>query len=396
MPADSATSTGAHMPVGRLAPSPTGLLHIGHARSFLLAWWHARSRGGRIVLRMEDLDAERLKMGMTEAALRDLAWLGLDWDGEMVLQSVGSERFEVCVRGLIEAGKAYPCVCTRAEIAASQSAPHASAEARYPGTCRGKFRTIEEAERASGRSPCVRLIARPGTIRIEDGFCGLFACDVEAEVGDFPIARKAGAAAYQLAVVLDDARAGVNEVVRGDDLLPSAARQYLVQEALGLPHPTWYHVPLVVDEEGKRLAKRFDSLSLASLRERGVAPERIVEWIASRSGMGPRSSAGSGSAGSAGSGSARSAGPGSAKSAESENVGSVGSGSARSSGAGSASPRIAGTGSPRSARDLIESFDMSRVPREPVVCGPDFAREIGAREFGTREPGAADPPPREP
>jgi len=335
MPSDSAAAPTppiplAHPPtrIGRLAPSPTGFLHVGHARSFLLAWWHARSRGGRIVLRMEDLDAERLKLGMTDAALRDLEWLGIDWDGEMVLQSVGAERFDECVRGLIEAGKAYPCVCTRAEIAASQSAPHApesggEREMRYPGTCRGKFRSIEEAERASGRSPCVRLIARPGTIEIEDGFAGAFACDVQAEVGDFPIARKAGAAAYQLAVVLDDARAGVNEVVRGDDLLPSAARQYLVQEALGLPHPAWFHVPLVVDEAGKRLAKRTDSVALAALRERGVDPRRLIGWIASRSGM---------------------------------HV------------------------SAATARELLPAFDIRRVPREPVMCGPEFAREIGARE----------------
>jgi glutamyl-tRNA synthetase len=334
---DSPSCRSPSTPVGRLAPSPTGFLHVGHARSFLLAWWHARSRGGRIVLRLEDLDADRLKPGMVEAALRDLEWLGLDWDGEPVLQSIGSERFDACARDLIAKGLAYPCVCSRAEIAASQSAPHGetaggtdgirrptASETRYPGTCRGKFRSIEDAERASGRAPCVRLIARPGTIRIEDGIAGSFACDVQAEVGDFPIARKRGAAAYQLAVVVDDARAGVTEVVRGDDLLPSAARQYLVQEALELPHPAWFHVPLVVDEEGKRLAKRADAVSLASLRARGAGPRRIVGWIAARSGFGSAEAA--------------------------------------------------------SPRELLPEFNLSRVPREPVVCGPGFAQEVGARQ----------------
>ena len=298
--------------VGRLAPSPTGFLHLGHARSFLLAWWHARSRGGRVVLRIEDLDVDRVKPGMIDATLRDLEWLGLDWDGEVVVQSRGAERFDDAVRSLMERGLAYACVCTRAEIAASQSAPHAGEEARYPGTCRSRFTSIEEAEAKSGRSACVRLVARGGTVRIEDGFAGAFASDVQSEWGDFPIARKAGAAAYQLAVVVDDARAGVTEVVRGDDLLPSAARQFLVQEALGLPHPAWYHVPLVVDEGGRRLAKRTDALALASLRDRGVDARRIVAWIAQRSGM---------------------------ERAE-----------------------------PASARDLLPSFHLRRVPKRPVVC----------------------------
>jgi glutamyl-tRNA synthetase len=300
--------------VGRLAPSPTGFLHLGHARSFLLAWWHARSRDGRIVLRIEDLDADRVKPGMIDATLRDLEWLGVDWDGEVVVQSRGTERFDSAVRGLLERNLAYPCVCTRAEIAASQSAPHAAQEARYPGTCRGRFASIEEAEATSGRSACVRLVARPGKVRIEDGFAGAFVSDVQAEVGDFPIARKAGAAAYQLAVVVDDALAGVTEIVRGDDLLPSAARQFLVQESLLLPHPSWFHVPLVVDEGGRRLAKRTDALALASLRERGLDPRELVGWIARHSG-------------------------------------------------------IEGA-QPASARDFLPSFDMRRVPRTPVVCGP--------------------------
>jgi glutamyl-tRNA synthetase len=258
---------------------------------------------------------------MVDATLRDLEWLGLDWDGEIVVQSRGAERFDEAVRGLMERGLAYPCVCTRAEIAASQSAPHAGAEARYPGTCRGRFASIANAEAKSGRPACVRLVAREGPVRIEDGFAGAFESNVQAEIGDFPIARKAGAAAYQLAVVVDDALAGVAEVVRGDDLLPSAARQFLVQEALGLPHPAWFHVPLVVDEDGRRLAKRTDALSLASLCASGLDPRKLVGWVARRSG-------------------------------------------------------IEGAGD-ESARDLVAAFDLRRVPRTPLVCGPADLADLG-------------------
>ena len=309
--------------VGRLAPSPTGFLHLGHARSFLLAWWHARSRGGRIVLRIEDLDVDRVKPGMVDATLRDLEWLGLDWDGDVVVQSRGAERFDAEVAGLMKRGLAYPCVCTRAEIAASQSAPHAGEEVRYPGTCRGRFASIEEAESKSGRPACVRLVAREGRVRIDDRFAGTFDFDVQRAVGDFPIARKAGAAAYQLAVVVDDALAGVTEVLRGDDLLPSAARQLLVQEALGLAHPAWYHVPLVVDEGGRRLAKRTDALALANLREQGVDPRKLVGWIAQRSGIDRANTA--------------------------------------------------------SAREILHAFDLRRVPKAPIVCGANLPAELGIR-----------------
>lgn len=288
MPTGSAASPAPA--TGRLAPSPTGLLHVGHARSFLLAWWHARSRGARIVLRIEDLDAGRVKAGMVDATLRDLAWLGLDWDGEPWIQSAHAGAIDAAARSLVERGLAYPCVCSRREIAAAQSAPNLGDEAgspglRYPGTCRGRFASAEEAERATGRPAALRLRVPPGPVRVDDAFAGSRDFDIEREVGDFPIALRAGAAAYQLAVVVDDARQEVGEVVRGDDLLPSAARQALLQAALGLPRPRWWHVPLVVDDQGSRLAKRSDGLSLASLRERGVDPRAVVGWVARRSGL---------------------------------------------------------------------------------------------------------------
>ncbi|MCC6406430.1 MAG: tRNA glutamyl-Q(34) synthetase GluQRS [Planctomycetes bacterium] len=267
-------------PIGRLAPSPTGRLHLGHARSFLLAWWHARSRGGRILLRIEDLDRERVKPGAIEVVLRDLAWLGLDWDGEPLLQSADTSALEHAVDRLIAAGDAYPCVCTRAEVAAI-SAPHAGEdETRYPGTCRDKWRSCADAERATGRKPAVRLRVEPGTIEFVDGLAGPRAYDVAATVGDFTIRRRDGAFAYQLAVTVDDARTGVDEVVRGADLLPSAARQKFLQRRLGLPHPRWWHVGLVLDADGQRLAKRRGDLALTTLREAGIDPRAVVAWAA--------------------------------------------------------------------------------------------------------------------
>lgn len=276
----------ADAPVGRLAPSPTGLLHLGHARSFLLAWWHARAAGGRIALRIEDLDRERVRPGMIDRTLADLEWLGLDWDGPHELQSAGLQRIDAAARELTERGLAYPCVCTRADLRAAASAPHQDdREARYPGTCRGRFASLAEARRATGRDPGLRFAVEPGAIALVDEFVGAFESDVAAEVGDFLIARRDGAPAYQLAVVVDDARQGVTEVVRGDDLLPSTARQWHLQRALGLPHPRWIHVPLVLDANGRRLAKRADDLSLFALRERGVDPRAVVAWAAQSAGM---------------------------------------------------------------------------------------------------------------
>lgn len=272
-------------PVGRLAPSPTGRLHLGHARSFLLAWWHARARKGRVVLRIEDLDTTRVRPGMVEATLEDLTWLGLDWDGDPLLQSNDTRALTAACEALLARGEAYPCVCTRSEIQAL-SAPHAGeSDPRYPGTCRGLYPSIEVARAQSGREPALRLRIPEGPTLIQDGLCGPRTFDVAGEVGDIVLRRRDGAFAYQLAVVVDDARQGVNEVVRGDDLLPSAARQWHVQRALDLPHPRWWHVPWVADENGERLAKRRDSTSLASLRAEGVHPGAIVSWVARSCGL---------------------------------------------------------------------------------------------------------------
>jgi glutamyl-tRNA synthetase len=273
-------------PVGRLAPSPTGLLHLGHARTFLLAFWHIRARGGRLLMRMEDLDGPRAEMRFADAALTDLEWLGLDWDGPVLVQSTELLRLNAAVAALIDAGKAYPCVCSRGDIRSAQSAPHAdSPEPRYPGTCRGRYSSFAEAERQSGRAAGARLLVPEGSVAIEDGVTGTSTWDVARDVGDFLIAKRDKAPAYQLAVVVDDHAQGVNEVLRGADLLPSAARQWHVQDALHLPHPAWFHVPLVTDASGRRLAKREADLSLAELRAGGTDPRAIVAWAARSAGI---------------------------------------------------------------------------------------------------------------
>ncbi|HEX3775942.1 MAG TPA: tRNA glutamyl-Q(34) synthetase GluQRS [Polyangiaceae bacterium] len=273
-------------PIGRLAPSPTGLLHLGHARTFLLAYWQIRSRGGTLLMRMEDLDGPRAEARFADAALHDLEWLGLDWDGPVWLQSNGMDRLNSAISKLIAEGKAYPCVCSRGDILRAQSAPHAdSAEPRYPGTCRGLYASFAEAEAKTSRVAGARLLVPEGKIQIEDGVSGTSAWNVAEEVGDFLVAKRDKAPAYQLAVVVDDAAQGVTEILRGDDLLPSAARQWHVQHALGLPHPAWFHVPLVTDETGRRLAKREADLSLAELRAGGTDPRAIVAWAGESAGI---------------------------------------------------------------------------------------------------------------
>jgi glutamyl-tRNA synthetase len=276
----------AGVPVGRLAPSPTGLLHLGHARTFLLAWWRARSTGGRLLMRLEDLDGPRAKPEWSEAALRDLAWLGLDWDGPAYVQSSGLAELSAAAATLAERGAAYACVCSRGDVRSAQSAPQqGDVEPRYPGTCRGRYASVAAALTETGKAAGLRLLVRDGPVTVIDELSGRKSFDVQATVGDFLIAKRDHAPAYQLAVVVDDARQGVTEVVRGADLLESAARQQLLQEALALAPVKYFHVPLVVDESGRRLAKRHDDLSLQELRAGGTDPRAIVAWAARSCGI---------------------------------------------------------------------------------------------------------------
>ena len=284
---------------GRYAPSPTGPLHLGNARTALLAWLHARSAGGAFLMRIEDLDGPRVRPGMEARILEELRWLGIDWDeGPDVggaagpyRQSALGVRYSAALGRLREAGAAYPCFCSRSEIAASAQAPHGPSDEgpRYPGTCR-HLSPAEVKRRSSERRPAWRLRVAEGGVGFDDLLHGPQAFDVAGSVGDFVVMRADGIAAYQLAVTLDDAAMGITDVVRGDDLLASTARQLLLYRALGLPPPRFAHLPLVVGEDGERLAKRHGALSLGELRERGADPRRVVGLLASLCALAPEGS----------------------------------------------------------------------------------------------------------
>lgn len=274
--------------ITRLAPSPTGALHLGNARTFLVNWLLARQRGWRIVLRIEDLDGPRVKAGADAQAIDDLRWLGIDWDDGPTRQSGRHDAYAALVDQQLRSGRAYPCVCSRREVDLAASAPHADDGASvYPGTCRGRFASIEEAQRAAGRSPAVRFRVDDDPIRFTDGFAGERWFDPPRELGDFVIRKADGTAAYQLAVVADDAAAGVTQVVRGDDLIDSTPRQIMLYRALGWADriPAYTHLPLVIGPDGRRLAKRHGDTRLATYRSAGVPAAAVLTLLARWCGM---------------------------------------------------------------------------------------------------------------
>ncbi len=277
---------------GRLAPSPTGALHLGNARSFLIAWLSARSQGGTVVLRMEDLDHPKVKRAAARQVMDDLTWMGLDWDegpdqggprGPYV-QTERTRWYREALDRLIAQRRVYPCTCTRRDVETAQAAPHAGDDGpRYAGICRalaGRSYAAAAATLTPPRLPAWRYAVESGKVRFVDGFCGEQEQDVEAAVGDFVIARHAAGAGYMLAVVVDDAAMGITEVVRGDDLLPATHRQLLLYRALDLTPPAFVHVPLVVGENGLRLAKRHGDTRIAWLRERGEPADKVVGLLA--------------------------------------------------------------------------------------------------------------------
>ncbi len=265
------------MEVTRLAPSPTGALHPGNARTFLINWALARQQGWKIILRMEDLDGPRIKTDAAELTLTDLQWLGLDWDHRVADQASELTPCHDALAQLAQAGRTYHCQCSRKDIKLAQSAPHVEDhELRYPGTCRD----------AGHEQGAVRVRVPDEPVTFVDQLHGPHTVDVQAQVGDFVITNRAGQPAYQLAVVVDDARQGVTQVVRGDDLLRATARQIWLYRWLGLtPLPRWWHLPLVLGPDGHRLAKRHGDSRLASYREAGVPAERVIGLIAHWSGV---------------------------------------------------------------------------------------------------------------
>jgi len=320
---------------GRLAPSPTGALHLGNARTFLIAWLRVRSRRGSLVMRMEDLDHPKNKAGAAAAALEDLRWLGFDWDeGPDVggphapyMQTARTASYARALEVLRAGGWVYPCVCSRRDVESGQSAPHTEDGLYYPGTCRGRFADYASARRAlpAGRLPAWRFRVPEGeTVRFEDGFHGTYEQDVAALSGDFVVARDPLGAGYMLAVVVDDAAMGITEVVRGDDLLPATPRQLLLYRALGLTPPLFVHVPLVVSEEGRRLAKRHGDTRICALRGAGLPPEKIIGLLAWWCGW-------------------------------------------------------AAWGESLTLRDLLPRFDMRTLPHEPVVLSARVKDELGIR-----------------
>ncbi len=304
--------------ITRLAPSPTGALHLGNARTFLINYLLARTKGWRVLMRMEDLDGPRVKAGSVDQALDELRWLGLTWEDPIVYQSHRELIYQDALEQLIATGEAYPCTCSRKDVELAGGAPHDDDNVTtYPGTCRGRWASGDHATEKSGRPVAWRVHCPAEPIRFTDAAAGEQEFDLATTCGDFIVFRNEGLASYQLAVTVDDAEACVDQIVRGDDLLESAGRQIHLRQLLNLgPKPTYWHLPLVVGPDGRRLAKRHGDTRLAHYRDAGASAQRVLGLLGYWTGL---------------------------------------------------------LDSRREAtmQELIERFDMSRMPRERVVFGPD-------------------------
>lgn len=274
------------MLTGRLAPSPTGAQHLGNARTFLIAYWSARRSGGKLALRIEDIDSPRVKPWAAQQAIEDLAWLGIDWDSGPIVQTERVQLYQNALDQLVSLNRVFPCTCSRKDIANAASAPHESRFRGegpvYPGTCAGWQNGDALPEPGTF---CWRFRVSDKTIEFDDLVVGHQACNPALELGDFPVTQKAGNMAYQMAVVVDDSDQGITEVVRGDDLVASTFRQLDLFETLGLAAPTYAHVPLVTGKDGRRLAKRHGDTRLSHFRDSGMRPETIVGWAANSAGF---------------------------------------------------------------------------------------------------------------
>jgi glutamyl-tRNA synthetase len=279
---------------GRFAPSPSGDLHLGGARTALAAWLQVRAVSGQHVVRVEDLDGPRTVPGAEARILDDLRWLGLDWDeGPDVggpfgpyRQSERLDRYASAVERLLAEGRAFECFCSRADVQRAAQAPHGPGDdgPRYPGTCRA-LSPSERDERRRTRAPSIRLRVDPGAIVWRDGVHGEQRDEPSTQVGDFVLRRADGIFAYQLAVVVDDDAMEITDVLRGDDLLGSTARQLLLYDALGLRAPRFAHVPLVLGPDGARLSKRHGAVGVRVLRDHGRSPSQVLALLASTLGL---------------------------------------------------------------------------------------------------------------
>lgn len=275
------------MSTGRYAPTPSGPLHVGNLRTALLAWCFARHDGGRFLLRVDDLTTGAAPVAEREQ-LEDLRSLGIDHDGEVTRQSEHLERYRVAIDQLVALGRTYDCYCSRREIREAAAAPHGPGGLQpYPGTCRHLSRSEVARHVEQGRRPALRLAAEGAVVEVHDELLGT----LRSTVDDLVLRRGDGMAAYNLAVVVDDAHEGVDQVVRGEDLWFTTPRQVLLQRLLDLPVPQYVHVPLVLGSDGERLAKRHGAISLGQLRDRGIGPGEVVGACAASMGLaGPGSS----------------------------------------------------------------------------------------------------------
>lgn len=281
---------------GRLAPSPTGYIHLGNAWAFLLAWLAVRAQGGRLILRQEDIDPQRSRPEYASAILEDLRWLGLDWDQGPDLggpagpyeQSRRGHFYTQALARLEAAGLTYPCFCTRKELRLLAAAPHpGDAGAPYPGTCRDLSPERRAAAFRSGRKAAIRLRCPDYPVVFEDLLQGPQRFYLADCGGDFALCRSDGVVAYQLAVAVDDALMGVTQVVRGRDILLSTPRQIALLRLLGYAPPSYLHVPLLLDSSGERLAKRHRSLALRTMREQGADPRQVTGLLGRLAGLNP-------------------------------------------------------------------------------------------------------------
>ena len=264
--------------IGRFAPTPSGRLHLGNILCCLLAYLSARSQGGRFLLRIEDVDIPRCPKRLADQCIEDLRFLGFDWDEEPLFQSQRGEIYQQYFDRLNDLGLVYPCFCTRAQLHAAQAPNLGDHEPVYSGTC-ARLSGAEIAERKKTRSPAMRLRVMDKTVSVVDGHYGPFSENLARDCGDYIIRRSDGLWGYQLAAVVDDALTGVSEVVRGRDILFSTPRQIELLETLGFPVPAYYHIPLLTDANGRRLAKRDKDLDLTALA-RVMPPEQILGMLA--------------------------------------------------------------------------------------------------------------------